>query len=139
MNINYFPPLNAFLNATAGVILFFGWRAIKAKNVDAHKRLMIAALFASALFLTSYVTYHYLKHGIVTHYQHGGILRIIYFFILITHTPLAAAIVPVSMIAVRFALKGNFAAHVKITRWLFPVWMYVSVTGVLIYVMLYVF
>ena len=139
MNIGFFPPLNASLNGIAGVILFFGWRAIKAKKTDEHKRLMLSALLASAVFLGCYLTYHYLKHGIVTHYQKQGILRVIYFFILITHTPLAAAIVPVSLVAVGFALKGNYAAHVKVTRWLFPVWMYVSVTGVLIYLMLYVF
>jgi len=99
---------------------------------------MIAALAASFVFLCSYLTYHYLHPG-VTRYQGEGLLRIVYFTILLTHTPLAVLIVPFCLTAVYHAIKGNFEKHTRITRWLFPVWMYVSVTGVIIYLMLYVF
>jgi len=139
MELSDLPTLNACLNATAGILLFLGWRAIKHGNKDVHRRFMIAALICSAVFLCSYVTYHVLKEGVVTRYTGEGILRIIYFTILLTHTPLAVIIVPFCIIAVYHAYKQNFAAHVKITKWLFPVWMYVSVTGVVIYVMLYIF
>ena len=132
-----FPTINACLNLTAAIFLLLGYGAIKRKDVAAHRRHMICALSASVLFLICYLTYHYL-HG-STKYEHEGILRVIYFFILFTHTPLAALIVPFIIAAVYFALKGNFAAHVKITCWLYPTWLYVSVTGVIIYVMLYLF
>jgi len=132
-----FPTINASLNLTAAIFLLLGYGAVRRKDIVRHRQYMVTALCASALFLVCYLTYHYL-HG-STHYQHHGILRIIYFFILLTHTPLAALIVPFIIAAVFFALKGNFTAHVKITRWLWPTWMYVSVTGVIIYIMLYLF
>lgn len=138
MDYHILPTLNACLNFSAGVFLFLGYRAIKARNIKAHKKFMICALVVSTLFLCSYLTYHYLSPG-VTRYQREGVFKFIYFFILLTHTPLAAIIVPFCIAAVYFAIKGNFARHVKITRWLYPVWLYVSVTGVLIYLMLYVF
>src|SRR5262245_36019669 len=133
-----FPTINASLNLTAAIFLLLGYGAIKRKDIAAHRRHMITALCASVLFLICYVSYHYM-HGTVTRYEHQGILRVIYFFILLTHTPLAVLIVPFIIASVNFALKGNFSAHVKITRWLWPTWMYVSVTGVLIYIMLYIF
>ena len=132
------PTINASLNAMAGIFLFLGWLAIKKGRQEIHKRCMISALVSSTLFLISYVTYHILIHG-VTRYQGQGIVRPIYFFILLTHTPLAVIIVPFCLTAVYHAVKGNFQAHTKITRWLWPTWMYVSVTGVLIYLMLYIF
>lgn len=138
MDPHLLPTLNASLNATAGILLFCGWRAIKAGNRQRHKNFMIAALACSILFLCSYVSYHYMIKGMVTRYQGVGLLRYLYFFILLTHTPLAAIIVPFCGMAVYHAVRQNFAAHVKITRWLYPVWIYVSVTGVLIYLMLYV-
>jgi putative membrane protein len=98
---------------------------------------MIGALIASTLFLVSYVTYHALIHG-VTKYQKVGLIRTVYFTILGTHTPLAILIVPFIIAAVRYAMKGEFVKHTRITKWLLPVWMYVSVTGVIIYVMLYI-
>ena len=137
MNAHNLPSLNAFLNGLAGIFLFLGWRAIKRGERQLHRNLMICALVCSTLFLISYVTYHILIHG-VTRYQGTGFSRVLYFFILLTHTPLAVGIIPFCLSAVWFAFRGNFASHVKITRWLLPVWMYVSVTGVLIYVMLYV-
>ena len=132
-----FPTINASLNATAAVLLFFGWRAIKNRKPGAHKRFMIAALAASMLFLVSYLIYHLAVAG-VTHYRGQGISRGIYFFILLTHTPLAVLIVPFCLAAVYFAVRGDFKRHTRITKWLLPVWIYVSVTGVIIYLMLYV-
>ena len=132
------PTLNATLNALAGIFLFLGWRAIKAKKPQIHRRYMITAMICSMLFLCSYITYHILIHG-VTHYQKKGIWRVIYFLILGTHTPLAGIIVPASLTAVWFALRGDFKRHTAVTRWLYPVWMYVSITGVIIYLMLYIF
>ena len=137
VDVHNLPTLNACLNGLAGIFLFLGWRAIKAGKRDVHRNFMISALIASALFLCSYLTYHFLVPGI-TRYQGQGLLRIIYFFILITHTPLATIIIPFCLMAVYHAIKQNFTAHIKITRWLMPVWMYVSVTGVLIYMMLYI-
>lgn len=138
MDVHSLPLLNASLNGLAGVFLTLGWRAIKRGDQKIHQKFMMAALCSSALFLCSYITYHALIHG-VTKYQGQGILRPIYFLILGTHTPLAIIIVPFSLIAVRHALRNDFVKHTRITRWLLPVWMYVSVTGVLIYLMLYVF
>lgn len=138
MSTLHLPTINACLNLTAGILLFLGWLAIRNKKSAVHKKFMIAALIASFLFLVSYLTCHLTVAG-VTRYQGQGIMRFIYFAILLTHTPLAVLIVPFALAAVYFAFRGNFNRHVRITRWLLPVWMYVSVTGVLIYLMLYVF
>lgn len=137
MPIIFFPTLNAVLNLTAAIFLFLGYMAIKRKDVKQHRRFMIAALCASFLFLICYVIYHLMTGS--TQYEGEGILRVIYFIILLTHTPLAMLIVPFVIAAVIFALKGDFKRHVMITRWLWPTWMYVSVTGVVIYLMLYIF
>ena len=102
-----FPLLNASLNAIAGILLFLGWRAIKRGDQKLHQKFMVAALCSSALFLCSYITYHILIHG-VTRYHREGILRVIYFFVLGTHTPLAVIIVPFSLTAVWHAAHGNF-------------------------------
>jgi putative membrane protein len=137
MNLHQLPTLNACLNTIASIFLIMGWRAIKAGNSKLHKTCMTAALIASTLFLCSYVTYHFNVGR--TYYQGEGVLRIIYFFILLTHTPLAVIIVPFCITAVIHAIKGNFEKHKRITTWLAPVWLYVSVTGVIIYAMLYLF
>lgn len=133
-----FPLLNASLNGLAAVFLILGWRAIKKGDRTLHQKMMTVAFIVSSLFLCSYVTYHIIHHG-VTHYQRQGILRPIYFFILSTHTPLAMIIVPFCIMAINHAYKGRFDKHTQITRWLIPVWIYVSVTGVVIYLMLYIF
>ena len=99
---------------------------------------MVSAFAASILFLISYITYHSLHRGI-THYAKDGLLKIIYFFILSTHTPLAVIIVPFAIAALWFAHQQNFQKHTRITKWLLPVWLYVAITGVLIYLMLYIF
>lgn len=139
LNLHNLPTINAFLNGAAAIMLIFGWRAIKKGDRQKHKKFMIAALICSALFLFSYISYHVMKEGVVTRYHGEGIWRLLYFAILLTHTPLAMLIVPFCVAAVYHAHRGNFAAHVKITKWLFPAWIYVSVTGVVIYLMLYVF
>lgn len=131
------PTLNALLNGTAAVLLLLGWLAVKRGQVKRHRAFMVAALVASALFLSSYVTYHYMVPG-PTRYQGEGLSRYLYFTILLTHTPLATLMVPFILAAVWFAYRGRFDRHVRITRILWPTWMYVSVTGVLIYLMLYV-
>ncbi len=135
MPLSLLPALNACLNVTAALLLLLGWKAIRAKKIGAHKNLMSAAFAASFLFLIFYLIYH-LKTG-TTHYQGEGLVRILYFVILLTHTPLAVLVVPFSLAAFYYAWKKDYPAHVRITRWLLPVWLYVSVTGVLIYGMLY--
>lgn len=134
----FFPTLNAVLNGLSAILLANAWIAIKRGNVVLHRTLMLIALGSSTLFLTSYVYYHITSH-LVTNYQGVGILRPIYFTILLTHTPLATLMVPFIFAAVYFAVKGNFVAHTRIARYLMPVWLYVSITGVVIYFMLYIF
>lgn len=129
------PAVNACLNGGAGVLLIVGLLFIKSKRIGAHKACMLAALAASALFLASYLTtHHYLGS---TPYQGQGAIRIVYFSILITHTILAALVVPLALVTVYRAFKESFEDHRKIARWTFPIWLYVSVTGVVIYFMLY--
>lgn len=132
------PTINASLNAIAGILLLFGFIAIRRKDRETHKKFMLSALACSTVFLACYLYYHFSSH-IITRYQGEGIWRTIYFIILGTHTPLAALIVPFVLLAFKHALKGDFVKHVRITRWLYPTWMYVSITGVIVYLMLYVF
>jgi putative membrane protein len=130
------PAVNATLNGIATLFLLGGWYAVKKKDDrDLHRYLMVAALVCSAAFLACYLYYHYFAR--ITPYDGEGFMRILYFAILITHVPLAALMVPFIIAAVWFAYKKQFERHTKITKWLWPVWMYVSVTGVLIYLMLY--
>ena len=135
--MNYWPLLNASLNGLSGVCLLFGWFAIRRKDRLLHRQFMLGALMCSSVFLCSYIAYHAVSGS--THYTKTGVLRVIYFSILTTHTPLALLVVPLSLRAVWHAIHGDFKRHVRITRWLFPIWTYVSVTGVIIYLMLYVF
>lgn len=131
------PAVNASLNGLATLMLLGGWWAIKfRKNTQLHRNFMSAALVSSVLFLSCYLYYHYSIGG-GTRYEEQGILRIIYFTILLTHIPLAVVMVPFIVMAVWHAVRGQFDRHKKIVRWVWPVWMYVSVTGVMIYVMLY--
>ncbi len=131
------PSINAFLNTLSTVLLLGGWMSIKpTKNEARHRKFMVAAMISSGLFLTFYVLNRVIVGGF-TRYEGEGIWRPIYFLILGTHTPLAMIILPASFVALWHAYKRNFTAHVKVTRWLLPVWLYVSVTGVIIYVMLY--
>jgi len=129
------PTLNAALNSLSAVFLFAGYLFIRAKNRAAHRRCMLAALACSSLFLISYLVYHF-QVGSVG-FKGQGWIRPVYFTILITHTILAAAVVPLALIALVRALRERFDAHRRIARWTFPIWLYVSVTGVVIYLMLY--
>jgi uncharacterized membrane protein YozB (DUF420 family) len=133
----FFPTLNAFLNGTSGVLIGSGLYFIRRRRIEIHKRLMIAAFVTSTLFLISYLYYHLVLRAGVTHFQGQGISRPIYFTILITHTFLAAVVVPFILVTLYRALKGSFARHKAIAPYTWAIWMYVSVTGVVIYVMLY--
>ena len=127
--------VNAGLNATAAVLVGTGFYFIKQKNIQAHKVCMIAAMVVSTVFLVSYLVYHY-NVGSVRFTKQGWI-RNVYFPLLLTHTVLAAVVLPMVLRTVFLAMKGRFRNHVRIARWTFPVWMYVSVTGVIVYLMLY--
>jgi putative membrane protein len=129
------PALNAILNGTAAVLIAIGIYLIKTGKRNAHRGVMIAAFIASSLFLISYLTYH--AHIGSKHFPGTGIARTIYFTILLTHTILAAVVVPLVLITLTRGLKERFDRHRAIARWTYPVWLYVSVTGVVIYVMLY--
>jgi uncharacterized membrane protein YozB (DUF420 family) len=130
-----FPSINAFLNGTSAILLFIGHRYIKRGNMRAHKRLMITALITSSLFLICYLYYH--AHVGSVRFQGQGWSRPLYFTILISHTILAAAIVPLVIVTLTRALRERFDRHRAIARWTYPIWMYVSITGVVIYLMLY--
>jgi uncharacterized membrane protein YozB (DUF420 family) len=134
MSLTDLPAVNACLNSLSAILLTAGFICIKRKNERAHRTCMLAALATSALFLASYLYYH-AHAGRTVFPQHW--FRPIYLVILLTHTALAAAIVPLVIAAVTQALRGRFDSHRKIARWTWPLWMYVSVTGVVIYLLLY--
>lgn len=135
MAITDLPLLNASLNALATVFLVTGYVFIRRGRTEQHKRCMLAALAASTAFLISYVIYH--SQAGSKPFSGTGALRVIYFAILGTHIPLAAAIVPLALLTAFRGLRGQFDRHVRIAVWTFPLWLYVSVTGVIIYLMLY--
>lgn len=130
-----FPAINATLNGTSAVLLVMAHRMIKAGRIAIHRALMLAAVGTSTLFLTSYLYYHAHVHSV--HFPGHGWSRALYFSILISHTILAAAIVPLVLITLIRALRERFDRHRAIARWTYPLWLYVSVTGVAIYFMLY--
>jgi putative membrane protein len=129
------PTVNAALNGTAAVLISTGMYFIKQKNIRAHKVCMVAALVVSTVFLTSYLVYHF-NVGSVRFTKEGWI-RSVYFPLLISHTILAALVPPLVLRTTYLAFKGRFTQHMRIAKWTFPVWMYVSVTGVVVYFMLY--
>ena len=129
------PAVNAALNATSTVLLFVGWLFIRQRDMRRHRACMLAAFATSALFLVSYLVYH-AKVGSVP-FLGQGVVRVVYFTILITHILLAATILPLALVTLSRGLAGRFDRHRAIARWTFPIWLYVSVTGVVIYVMLY--
>jgi uncharacterized membrane protein YozB (DUF420 family) len=135
MSVRDLPTLNAFLNATSAVLLLAGWTFIRRKDRDAHRRAMIAAFVCSAVFLTSYLAYH-AQVGSVR-FPGKGAARTLYLGILLTHTVLAAAVAPMAVTTFVLAWKGRFEKHRRLARWTLPIWLYVSVTGVVVYVMLY--
>lgn len=137
MTVQDLPAINAMLNAIAAVLLVIAYRFIRQGRKRAHQRTMLTAFGVSVVFLISYLIYHSLT-GVV-YYTKTGLIRWIYLTILTTHTILAAAVPVLAIITLRRALKGNFIRHRAIARWTFPIWLYVSVTGVVVYLMLYRF
>ncbi len=133
--ISYLPHVNACLNGTSALLLFTGYTFIRQRNVAAHRACQIAALCISILFLASYLTYHF-HHG-STRFQGTGLVRPIYFTILTTHTILATAIVPLVILTFYRAFRNDFTRHRRIARVTLPLWLYVCVTGVIVYLMLY--
>lgn len=135
--IDNLPALNALLNATSTVLLLFGYRAIRQRKFRRHMKFMLTAFLTSTLFLISYVIYHTF-HG-STPFEGEGIIRPIYFFILVTHIILSAVVVPMILSSFYFAFSGKLETHRKFSKFTLPVWLYVSVTGVLIFAILRVF
>ncbi len=135
MNDSILPHLNATLNATSFVLLALGFFFIRRGNVKGHVACMVSALSVSILFLVSYVVYHY-NYGSVR-FTGQGFVRPVYLTILLTHVVLAIVIVPLVVLTVRRALRRDFIRHRRIARWTYPLWLYVSVTGVIVYLMLY--
>jgi uncharacterized membrane protein YozB (DUF420 family) len=135
VNVRDLPTLNALLNATAALLLLAGWWLIRRKRRDAHRRVMLAAVATSVLFLASYLVYHY-EVGSVR-FQGQGAVRAAYLALLLSHTVLAAAIVPMVLVTLARALRGRFEAHKAVARYTLPAWIWVSVSGVVVYWMLY--
>ena len=133
--ISFLPHLNAVLNSTSALLLLAGFRFIRNGRIQAHRNCQVTAVVTSTLFLVSYLTYHY-HHG-ATRFAGQGLVRPLYFTILITHTILAVVIVPLIVVTLYRAARGDFIRHRRIARWTLPLWLYVSVTGVIVYLMLY--
>lgn len=129
------PAINATLNASSAIFLCLGYASIRRKQVAAHKACMLAAFTSSTIFLISYLVYH-ARVGSVR-FQGAGWIRPVYFALLLSHTVLAVAIVPLALTTLSRALRGRFDAHRRVARWTLPLWLYVSLTGVLVYFMLY--
>jgi len=132
-----FPTINAFLNGASALLIGAGLYSIRSRRIETHKRLMLSAFVTSTLFLVSYLYYHLVLRAGVTHFRGEGLSRPLYFSILLTHTILAAVVVPFILVTLHRALKGSFARHKAIAPYTWAIWMYVSVTGVVIYLMLY--
>jgi uncharacterized membrane protein YozB (DUF420 family) len=135
MSFGDLPALNATLNAISAVLLTIAWFLIRARRIAAHRRFMLAAFVSSSLFLTSYLIYH-AKIGSKP-FQGTGVMRTIYFSILIPHVTLAAVVLPLAIMTLRRGLRRDDKRHRRIARWTLPLWLFVSVTGVIVYLMLY--
>ena len=135
MTIHDLPAVNASLNALSTVFLASGYVLVRTRRIAQHRACMLAALTTSALFLVCYIAYH-AQVGSVS-FTRQGVVRPIYFTILITRVTLAATVLPLALITATRGLKGRFPQHVRIARWTFPIWLYVSIAGVLVYVLLY--
>jgi putative membrane protein len=134
-DVSALPTLNAVLNGTSAVLLAAGYLCIARRRVTAHKRCMLAAFVVSMLFLVSYVVYHY--HAGSKPFGGHGALRVVYLSLLLTHIVLAAVIVPFALTTLYRGLRGQYRRHVRVARWTLPMWLYVSVTGVIVFWMLY--
>jgi len=130
------PAINATLNGLAAILLVGGYAAIRSGKMELHKKFMVSAFFVSCAFLVSYVIYHVRIHQVI-HFQGQGWIRPVYFTLLISHTILAVVIVPLILITLRRAWTERFDKHRQIARWTLPLWFYVSVTGVIVYFMVY--
>ena len=135
VTVHDLPAVNATLNALSGALLIVGYILIRTRRIELHRRVMIAAFVASSLFLVSYVVYH-AQVGSVR-FTRQGFVRPLYFTILITHVTLAAVVLPLAIVTLSRGLSLRFDRHRRIARWTLPIWLYVSVTGVLVYVLLY--
>ncbi|MEO8368777.1 MAG: DUF420 domain-containing protein [Candidatus Solibacter sp.] len=136
--IGWLPSINATLNALSAVLLVWAYVLIRQRKIEQHRKVMLTAFGTSCLFLVCYLTYHIAKGGKPTPFGHEGeALRTVYFAILLTHTVLAATVPVLAIITLRRGLGGRYEMHRKIARWTLPIWLYVSVTGVVVYVMLY--
>jgi putative membrane protein len=129
------PIVNATLNATSGIFLLTGYVLIRRRQIHAHRNAMLGAFATSTLFLCSYVIYH--ANAGSRAFTGQGMLRVVYFAILVSHVILAAAILPMAVSTLSRGLRGKYAEHKRIAKWTFPTWMYVSITGVIVYLMLY--
>lgn len=135
LGIHDLPVVNAILNATATVLLITGYVLIRRYNTHAHQNVMISAFVVSCLFLVSYLIYHYNVGSV--RFDKPGWVRTVYLWILATHTILAAAVPVLAILTLRLALKGKFEKHRALAKWTLPIWLYVSVTGVVVYLLLY--
>ena len=135
ISVHDLPAVNATLNALSGLLLLTGYVLIRRRRIEQHRKVMLAAFATSSLFLICYVVYH-AQVGSVR-FARQGFVRPLYYTILVTHVTLAAAVLPLALITLTRGLKGRFTEHRRIARWTFPIWMYVSVTGVIVYVLLY--
>ena len=135
MTVRDLPIVNATLNATAAALLIWGYVLIRRRSIAAHRKVMLAAFATSTVFLCCYLVYHYSVGSVP--FQQTGAIRTVYFSILITHTILAATVPPLAIVTLSRGLRERFDKHRKIARWALPVWLYVSVTGVVVYLMLY--
>jgi uncharacterized membrane protein YozB (DUF420 family) len=135
VDYNVFPVLNASLNGASAVLITGGRFLIRRQKVQLHRMCMIAAVATSSLFLVSYLYYHAHVHSV--HFPGQGWVRPVYFTILISHTLLATTVIPLVVLSLNYALRGKFDQHRRVVRWTYPVWLYVSITGVVVYVMLY--
>ena len=135
IEVSQLPAVNATLNAVAGTLLAAGYACIRRGRVDLHRRCMVAAFATSALFLASYLVYH--AQAGSRPFTGEGPIRVVYFTVLISHIILAAAVLPLAVVTLRRGLRRDDARHAALARWTLPVWLYVSVTGVVVYWMLY--
>ena len=135
ISVHELPAVNAILNATAAVLLVWGYILIRRHRQQTHKRVMLAAFVTSCAFLVCYLIYH--AHVGSVRFQHPGAIRALYFTILGTHTVLAVCVPPLAIVTLRRGLSARFDKHRAIARWTLPIWLYVSVTGVVVYLMLY--
>ncbi|MDT8324324.1 MAG: DUF420 domain-containing protein [Bacteroidota bacterium] len=138
MSVSDLPTVNALLNTLSAVFLLIGFMFIRQKKIPQHRAMMIAAFATSTVFLAGYLTYHF-SVEMVTRFQGEGAARIVYFAILISHSLLAVAVPPLAIITLFRGLKMKVERHRRVARWTLPIWLYTSVTGVLVYLMLYHF